>query len=307
MRSSFVESLVDEVTISDILAPKYKFRAGSSDVGDLVLSISTQGLLEPIVIRPKDGRFELVSGARRLAACRKLGWRKILCTIRELSDQEAFEVGLAENVARMSMNPIEEARAFDAYTAQHGWGSESQLAKKIGKSPSYISKRKKLLTIPAEQLEEIFRRRKNTSLIDEILSFNDEEVRGLLLESSLESDISSRDVRRLRKDLSREKTTKKRDEDNNNDNVEIWSRPPSLSAEELRNKRMKSAILKAVVALKIALRRMDTVLENIDEDEWVLREILMQQRLSLHNQIDLVTNLTRRIEKIQSAKNGGGN
>ena len=116
----------------------------------------------------------------------------------------------------------------------------------------------------------------------------------MLLESSLESDISSRDVRRLRKDLSKEKKS--------NEN-EIWAYPPTLSKEEVRRKKMKSAILKAVVALKIALRRLDTVLENIDEDEWVLREILMQQRLSLHNQIDLVTNLTRRIEKIQSTAN----
>jgi ParB family transcriptional regulator, chromosome partitioning protein len=287
MRSSFVDSLIEDVLISDILPPKYKFRGELADINDLILSISNQGLLEPIVIRPKDNKFELVSGSRRLAACRKIGLRKILCSIRELTDQEAFEVGLAENVARMSINPIEEARAFEAYTTQHGWGSESQLAKKIGKSPSYISKRRKLLSIPSEKLEEIFRRRKNMSLVDEILSFDDEEMRTILFESSLDSDISSKEVRRLRENIAKEKS-----------NNEIWTYP-TPSDEEIRSKRIKSAILKAVVALKIALRRLDTVLENIDDDEWVLREILMQQRLSLHNQIDLVANLTRRIEKIR--------
>ena len=290
MGSSIVDSVVEEVLISDILQPKYQFRDQVPDVNDLVVSISSHGLLEPIIIRPKDNKYELVSGSRRLAACRKLGLRKILCGIRELTDQEAFEAGLAENVARMSINPIEEAKAFNAYTSQHGWGSEQQLAKKIGKSPSYISKRKKLLLLPPSKLEEIFRRRKNVSLVDEILSFDDEDIRTALLDSSLDSDISSKEVRRLHESISK---------DNSND---IWSYP-SPTQEEIRSKRVRSAILKAVVALKIALRRLDTVLENIEDDEWILREILMQQRLSLHNQIDLVANLTRKIEKIQhSAK-----
>lgn len=288
MRSSVVESVFEEILISDILPPKYEFRGEHTDINDLVLSISSNGLLEPIVIRPKNNKFELVSGSRRLAACRKLGMRKILCGIRELTDQEAFEVGLSENVARMSINPIEEARAFEAYTSQHGWGSEQQLSKKIGKSPSYISRRKRLLTLPSEKLEEIFRRRKNMSLVDEILSFDDAEIRAVLLESSLDSGISSKEIRRLRENISKDKSK------------ELWSYS-SPSDEELRSKRLKSAILKAVVALKIALRRIDTVLENIEDDEWILREILMQQRLSLHNQIDLVANLTRRIEKIQPA------
>lgn len=97
-------------------------------------SIQQKGLLEPIVVRPVEKAFEVVAGNRRFEACKKLGWRSIPCHVVELDDKEAFEVSILENVQRETLNPIEEGRAYRNYVDECGYGGESELARKIGKS-----------------------------------------------------------------------------------------------------------------------------------------------------------------------------
>ena len=77
--------------------------------------------------------------------------------------QQAFEASVAENIARKTLVPLEEAEAFDQYIHKFGWGSEMELAKKIGRSPSYVSRRLRLLQLPKKTVEEILRRHKNPS------------------------------------------------------------------------------------------------------------------------------------------------
>jgi ParB family chromosome partitioning protein len=74
-----------------------------------------------------------------------LGWRKIISHIVELTDKEAFEITLTENVQKKTLNPIDEALAYKRYIKDYGWGGMSELARKLGKSVSYISKRINLL------------------------------------------------------------------------------------------------------------------------------------------------------------------
>ena len=66
-----------------------------------------------------------------------------------LDDKEAFEISLVENVQRKTLNPIEEAEAYKRYVLSFGWGGISDLATRIGKSPSYIDKRMRLLDMPS--------------------------------------------------------------------------------------------------------------------------------------------------------------
>ena len=101
---------------------------------ELTSSIRQQGLLEPIVVRPLDDGFEVVAGNRRLDACKKAGMRKISCNILYLSDKEAYEVSLIENVQHKTLDAIEEAEAFKSYVEEYGYGGESELASRIGKS-----------------------------------------------------------------------------------------------------------------------------------------------------------------------------
>src|SRR5215216_407306 len=76
----------------------------------LTNSIREHGLLQPILVRPLSHGFEIVAGHRRFQTCRSLRWRFIPCKIREMTDKQAFEIQLTENIQRKSMDPIEEAK-----------------------------------------------------------------------------------------------------------------------------------------------------------------------------------------------------
>src|SRR5207245_787162 len=107
LATRFETSVSEEIKISSIRPPKYAIRQHDEKHLELVGSILRQGLLQPIIVRLKDDQFELVAGSRRLAACRLLGWQKIPCQIAEMTDQEAFEVALSENIARSTLDPLD--------------------------------------------------------------------------------------------------------------------------------------------------------------------------------------------------------
>ena len=81
----------------------------------------------------EDGEYEIVAGTRRYNACKMLGWRKILSHVVELDDKDAFEVSLIENIHSKNLNSIEEARAFQDYVTNYGWGGISELATRLEK------------------------------------------------------------------------------------------------------------------------------------------------------------------------------
>ncbi|HSF50429.1 MAG TPA: ParB/RepB/Spo0J family partition protein, partial [Nitrososphaeraceae archaeon] len=147
-------SIIEQIEIKMIrhssFAVRDKFQRYSEDDESLVTSIREHGLIQPILIRPLSNGFEIVAGHRRYQACKSLRWRFIPCKIREMTDKQAFEIQLSENIQRKSMDPIEEAEAFRRYVMDFGWGGVSDLAKKIGKSEEYVSHRIQLLKLPEE-------------------------------------------------------------------------------------------------------------------------------------------------------------
>lgn len=123
---------------------------------ELVASIREKGVLQPIIVRPlvddtTDRRkYEIVAGERRWRASASAGAVTIPAIIRELSDQEAFDIMVIENLQREDLDPLEEARAFEAYATEGG--DIEDLANKIGSDPRYIRRRVRILTLPEEIL-----------------------------------------------------------------------------------------------------------------------------------------------------------
>jgi ParB family transcriptional regulator, chromosome partitioning protein len=150
--SATASGFIGDIDISKIRQSK-NIRQIVPDIDELSKSIEQKGLLQPILVRTLDGYFEVVAGNRRYCACKALGWKKIACHIIELDDREAFEVSLIENIQRKTISPLDEATAFKAYVCDFGWGGVSDLASRIGKSLSYITKRIKLLNLPSDVLE----------------------------------------------------------------------------------------------------------------------------------------------------------
>ncbi len=119
-----------------------------SELDDLARSIREKGLLQPLVVRLRsDGEYEIVAGERRWRAAQKAGVHAIPVLIRELSDGEALEIALIENIQRSDLNPLEEARAYNLLLEQFNY-TQQQLAESVGKSRSHIANTLRLLNLP---------------------------------------------------------------------------------------------------------------------------------------------------------------
>jgi ParB family chromosome partitioning protein len=128
--------------------PRKDFR--DAELAELADSIRQKGLVQPIVARP-DGRggFEIVAGERRWRAAQRAAVHQVPVIVRELSDQEALEVAIIENVQRTDLNAIEEATGYNELMERFGYTQE-QLSDVIGKSRSHLANTLRLLKLPSE-------------------------------------------------------------------------------------------------------------------------------------------------------------
>jgi ParB family chromosome partitioning protein len=121
-----------------------------SELEDLARSIRDKGLLQPLVVRPRSNdEFEIVAGERRWRAAQKANQHELPVLVRDLTDGEALEIALIENIQRSDLNPLEEARAYQQLIEQFTY-TQHQLADAVGKSRSHVSNTLRLLNLPAE-------------------------------------------------------------------------------------------------------------------------------------------------------------
>lgn len=273
---------------------KRALRADVGPISGLMLSIQEKGLLEPIVVRPVGEGFEVVAGGRRYEACKRLGWRNVPCHVVELDDKEAFEVSLLENIQRETLNPIEEARAFRNYVTEFGYGAETALAKKIGKSQEYVSKRIGLLSLPEKVQDEIMRRRITPSVAQELTLLNDEEAEDMAVAISLQR-LSLRDVRQIIRHSEGKRAGLR-------DSLPLFDEATDESHDR-RVQRVVRELNKAIAILRAAIVRLGEVADGT-EDEWLIRESIFVCRDNLRNQIESLTRLKRKIERAQESNPG---
>jgi ParB family chromosome partitioning protein len=118
----------------------------------LAASIRSQGVLQPIVVRPRPaGGYELIAGERRWRAAREAGTPTLPAVVRETDDRDALLLGLVENVARESLSPVEEARAYASLIDEFEL-SLGEVAERVGRSKPSVSNRLRLLELPEEIL-----------------------------------------------------------------------------------------------------------------------------------------------------------
>ncbi len=144
------EVALDKVDISAFNTRK-DLSAGQEDarIENLALSISSKGLLQLPVLRPAlsiPGRYEVVAGQRRILACQRLGLATIRVRMRTMTDAEALEVSLIENVQRADMDRMDKAQAYDALRKM--LGSVEEVARETGVSAPTVEKYLRLLRLP---------------------------------------------------------------------------------------------------------------------------------------------------------------
>lgn len=117
---------------------------------ELMESIKTHGLIQPIVVRPLEGnKYEIIAGERRWQACKRLNMERIPVIIKKYSDLEASAAALIENIQREDLNAVEEANAYKQLMENYGLTQE-ELSNRVGKSRSFIANMVRLLTLPRE-------------------------------------------------------------------------------------------------------------------------------------------------------------
>lgn len=140
-----------EVNLSELKVSKDNPRKSFNEnkMADLTNSIKEKGVIEPIVIRPSNGKYEIVCGERRFRASQKTGIKTIPAIIRELTDGQAMEIRAVENLQREDLCPLEEAQAFKTMLEKCKY-TQDDLATKVGKSRKYIIDRIRLLELSAD-------------------------------------------------------------------------------------------------------------------------------------------------------------
>ena len=114
---------------------------------ELVQSIREKGVIQPVIVREKDGDYELIAGERRLRAAKELDLTQIPIIVKEVSDVGALELSLIENIQREELNAIEEAKAFHRLMNEFGFNQE-EVARAVGKDRTTISNTIRLLGLP---------------------------------------------------------------------------------------------------------------------------------------------------------------
>jgi ParB family chromosome partitioning protein len=123
-------------------------------LAELMMSIKEKGVVEPILVRPKDDKYEIIAGERRWRAAKEIGFEDMPVIIKNVSDKEAFEMSLIENIQREDLNPLEEAKAYQFLMEQYKTSHE-EIARAVGKDRSTISNSMRLLRLPEDIQKEI--------------------------------------------------------------------------------------------------------------------------------------------------------
>jgi len=148
---STLEVAIDRITPSPF-QPRRTF--DEAKIEELAASIRNQGIIQPLVVRPKGDDFELIAGERRWRAAMKAGLSRVPVVLRDASDHEALQLALVENLQREDLNPIEEAGGYRRLQEEFHW-SQEETAEKVGKSRPAIANSLRLLSLPSEVQQEI--------------------------------------------------------------------------------------------------------------------------------------------------------
>ncbi|WP_281829358.1 MULTISPECIES: nucleoid occlusion protein [Lactobacillus] len=139
---------IQDIELSKITPNKFQPRRQFSEesIKELAQTLDKEGLLQPIVVRENEYGYEIIAGERRFRAAQSLGWEKIPAIVNNMNDDQAASLALIENLQRENLNPIDEAEAYKNLMKLNNL-TQTQLAKDMGKSQSYVANKLRLLKL----------------------------------------------------------------------------------------------------------------------------------------------------------------
>ena len=193
-RTVIIRHIPVEKVVPNPLQPRKDF----GDLSDLAESIKEKGIIEPIIVRPKDGKYEIVAGERRYRAAKNIGLKTVPCIEHDLPDNEVLEVALIENLQRKDLSIFESAYSLSSLAEIYGY-THQEIAQKIGKSRVTITELLRITDLPAEvaaRCEQLGINSKTFLL--ELVKLGNREEMDSVLDAYEQEPFSRDDIKRFR-------------------------------------------------------------------------------------------------------------
>jgi ParB family chromosome partitioning protein len=180
--------------------PRTRFT--ETNLEELTQSVRANGIIQPIVVRQKGGKYEIVAGERRWRAAQRVGLAKIPAVIKEVSDDKLLELALIENIQRQELNPIEEAKAYRKLIDTIGLTQE-MIAERVGKNRTVITTFLRLLRLPEDIQKLIEEGKISAGHGRALLMIDDAEAQRKIARTAIEMSLSVREVEKAVKRIQR--------------------------------------------------------------------------------------------------------
>ncbi len=188
-----MEEQILQVPIEDILPNRFQPRLAFDDASlqDLAASIKQHGIIQPLILRRKNDKYEIIAGERRYKAARMAGLVSVPAIISNLSDAQSAEVAIVENVQRKDLTAIEEAKSYQAILDK-GYMTQEELAKKMGLSQSAISNKLRLLTLDESVQNAVLKNQISERHARSLLKVKDKNMQKVLLDKIINERLTVR-------------------------------------------------------------------------------------------------------------------
>jgi ParB family chromosome partitioning protein len=183
----------------DVISPNpYQPRTvwDEQELMSLAESIKSSGIIQPIIVRPTTGGYELISGERRLRAAKLASLETVPALVRQATDEQLLELALIENIHRTDLNPIERAKAYQKYLQTFSL-TQAEAAQRLGEDRSVIANYLRLLDLPDEIKQMLIEGQLSMGHARAILTLPTDELRRKLANRAMAGRLSVREVERL--------------------------------------------------------------------------------------------------------------
>ena len=210
---------------------------------DLVDSVREHGVIQPILVYPKEDQYIIIAGERRYRACKKAGLDKIPALVRKLDEEQIMEIALIENIQRDDLSPFEEARAYEALQKKFGYTQE-KLAARMGKSRSSVANLMRLLALPLDVQQMVEDKKLTIGHVRPLLSLESDEIRSSFAHEIYQNELTVRDVEEMVQEIISEKDKKEEPSDKVVEEIKVKKQlsPEMMALQEQLAERLSTKV-----------------------------------------------------------------
>ena len=168
-------------------------RIDEAELTDLANSMQASGLLQPVIVRPRDGGYELIAGERRWRAAERLGWPRIPAVVRDVDDRTLLTLALVENLQRDDLSPIDEAAGYRRLGEEFHLG-HAEIGGAVGRDRSTVANLLRLLQLPPDVQAMVHEKRLSAGHARALLGLSDADRQSALAAEAIEQGWSVREI-----------------------------------------------------------------------------------------------------------------